>query len=247
MLSNPSPSISRPVGVTSHTTPLAIRREAGGEASVNSVWRRRSVGSKLCAKILSELCVLCERKTFTKYVSSPIGVTSHITPLAIRRGAGGEASVNSVCRRCSVGSKLCAKMLSELCVLCERKTFTKYVSSPIGVTSHITPLAIRRGAGGEASVNSVCRRCSVGSKLCAKMLSELCVLCERKTLYEVCKQPNRGNLTYYSPPYGGGAGGGASRFAGEVTVHSVRDNVFLSSKPFKKKKRPSTRSTVISE
>ena len=105
MLSNPSPSISRPVGVTSHTTPLAIRRGAGGEASVNSVCRRRSVGSKLCAKMLSELCVLCERKTFTKYVSSPIGVTSHITPLSIRRGVGGEASVISVCRRRSVGSK----------------------------------------------------------------------------------------------------------------------------------------------
>ena len=28
------------------------------------------------------------------------------------------------------------------------------------------------------------------------------------------KQPNRGNLTYYSPPFGGGAGGGASRFGG---------------------------------
>ena len=64
-------------------------------------------------------------------------------------------------------------MLSELCVLCERKTFTKYVSSPIGVTSHITPLAIRRGAGGEA-------------------------------------KSNRGNLTYHSPPYGGGEGGGAN-------------------------------------
>ncbi len=24
-----------------------------------------------------------------------------------------------------------------------------------------------------------------------------------------CKQPNRGNLTFHSPPYGGGAGGGA--------------------------------------
>ena len=72
-----------------------------------------------------------------------------------------------------MGSKLCAKMLSELCVLCERKTFTKYVSSPIGVTSHITPLAIRRGAGGEA-------------------------------------KSGRGNLTYHSPPYGGGEGGGAN-------------------------------------
>ena len=28
------------------------------------------------------------------------------------------------------------------------------------------------------------------------------------------KQPNRGNLTYHSPPYGGGAGGGA-------TVHTL--------------------------
>ena len=50
MLSNPSPSISRPVGVTSHTTPLSIRRGVGGEASVISVCRRRSVGSKQCAK-----------------------------------------------------------------------------------------------------------------------------------------------------------------------------------------------------
>ena len=30
-------------------------------------------------------------------------------------------------------------------------------------------------------MNSVCRRPSVGSKLCAIMLSELCALCERKT------------------------------------------------------------------
>ena len=50
MLSNTSPSISRPVGVTSHTTPLSIRRGVGGEASVISVCRRRSVGSKLCVK-----------------------------------------------------------------------------------------------------------------------------------------------------------------------------------------------------
>ena len=77
-----------------------------------------------------------------------------------------------------MGSKLCAKMLSELCVLCERKTFTKYVSSPIGVTSHITPLAIRRGAGGEA-------------------------------------KSNRGNLTFHSPPYGGGARGRGRSGKGE--------------------------------
>ena len=45
-LNNPSPPITRPIGVTSHTTPLSIRRGAGGEATVNSVCRRRSVGSK---------------------------------------------------------------------------------------------------------------------------------------------------------------------------------------------------------
>ena len=49
MFSSSSPIISRLIGVTSHTTPLSIRRGAGGEASVNSVCRRRSVGSKLCA------------------------------------------------------------------------------------------------------------------------------------------------------------------------------------------------------
>ena len=62
MFSGPSPIISRPKGVTSHTTPLSIRRGAGGEASVISVCRRPSVGSKLCANMLSELCALCERK-----------------------------------------------------------------------------------------------------------------------------------------------------------------------------------------
>ena len=46
MFSSLSPSISRPIGVTSHTTPLSIRRGAGGEASVKSVCRRPSVGSK---------------------------------------------------------------------------------------------------------------------------------------------------------------------------------------------------------
>ena len=37
MLSSASPSITGSVGVTSHTTPLSIRRGAGGEAAVSSV------------------------------------------------------------------------------------------------------------------------------------------------------------------------------------------------------------------
>ena len=45
---------------------------------------------------------------------------------------------------------------------------------------------------------------------------------ERKNLYEVCKQPNRGNLTYHAPPCGGGVGGGA-------TVLWVRNSALMSS------------------
>ena len=41
-------------------------------------------------------------------------------------------------------------------------------SSVVGVASVITPLSIRRGVGGEASVASVCRRPSVGSKRAQK-------------------------------------------------------------------------------
>ena len=59
-------------------------------------------------------------------------------------------------------------------------------------------------------------------EMCAKMLSELCALCERKNLYEVCKQPNRGNLTYHAPPCGGGVGGGA-------TVLWVRNSALMDS------------------
>ena len=81
---------------------------------------------------------------------------------------------------------------------------TPHTSRPIGVTSHTTPLSNRRGAGGEASVNSVCRRPSVGSKRWWKSsvksvwsVRERNVLRERKTSYASHKQANRGNLTYY--------------------------------------------------
>ena len=54
-----------------------------------------------------------------------------------------------------MGSKLCANMFCYICVFCERKNSMTCVSSPVGVTSHTTPLSIRRGVGGEASVRSV--------------------------------------------------------------------------------------------
>ena len=74
MLSNPSPSISRPVGVTSHTTPLSIRRGVGGEASVFSVCRRRSVCSK-CAPKTSVNSVRSVREKTPQRFSSVLSLT----------------------------------------------------------------------------------------------------------------------------------------------------------------------------
>ena len=82
MFSSLSPSISRPIGVTSHTPPLSIRRGAGGEASVNSVCRRPSVGSKLCAKMLCKLCGLCERKKYPTWENEMSSVREK-TPLQL--------------------------------------------------------------------------------------------------------------------------------------------------------------------
>ena len=45
-------------------------------------------------------------------------------------------------------------------------------------------------------------------EMCAKRLSELCALCERKNLYEVCKQPNRGISVITPLPAGEGLGEG---------------------------------------
>ena len=68
MFSSLSPSISRPIGVTSHTTPLSIRRGAGGEASVNSVCRRRSVSSKRWLKSSVKSVSSVREKTLQRVV-----------------------------------------------------------------------------------------------------------------------------------------------------------------------------------
>jgi len=62
MFSGPSSISSRLIGVTSHTTPLSIRRGVGGEASVNSVCRRRSVGSNCAQKCsVNSVCSVREK------------------------------------------------------------------------------------------------------------------------------------------------------------------------------------------
>ena len=92
------------------------------------------------------------------------------------------------------------------------------ISRPVGVTSHTTPLSIRRGAGGEASVISVCRRRSVSSKRWLKCSVNSVSSVREKNPHAPCKQPSRGNLTFHSPPYGGGAGWGLNK----ATLHSTQ-------------------------
>ena len=62
IFSGPSSISSRLIGVTSHTTPLSIRRGARGEASVTSVCRRRSVGSNCAQKCsVNSVCSVREK------------------------------------------------------------------------------------------------------------------------------------------------------------------------------------------
>ena len=68
---------------------------------------------------------------------SLVGVTSHTTPLSIRRGAGGEASVFSVCRRPSVGSK-CAQKSSVNSVRSVRDKTPHYEYPTIFLSQKIT-------------------------------------------------------------------------------------------------------------
>ena len=55
--------------------------------------KRAQRGSVKSVSSVRERNTLCERKNSTKYASRLIGVTSHTTPLSIRRGVGGEAAV----------------------------------------------------------------------------------------------------------------------------------------------------------
>ena len=114
--------------------------------------------------------------------------------------------MNSVCRRRSVGSKLCAKMLSELCALCERKNSpaclknvlfltentdeqntqrpTETLSQPItqSVTANrgLTPSPSPNGEGSDHRDTPVCPPYD-------------------SYVFSSYQQANRGNLSYYSP------------------------------------------------
>ena len=158
IFSGPSSISSRLIGVTSHTTPLSIRRGVGGEASVTSVCRRRSVGSNCAQKCsVNSVCSVREKtpqrfvcvlyhtvvafffsqkntdeqntRYFTETLSQPISqnLTANrgLTPSPSPNGEGSDHRVTPI--------------------------YSPILSSPVWVTSHTTPLSIRRGAGGEAS------------------------------------------------------------------------------------------------
>ena len=101
---------------------------------------------------------------FTETLSQPI--SQNLTAIFSSNAlcylyAGGLLWARNVCQKGSVRSVSSVR----------EKTSTKYASSPVGVTSHTTPLPAGEGLG-EGPL-------SCGLKLCAKNLRELCVLCER--------------------------------------------------------------------
>ena len=123
----------------------SVTANVSWKASVNSVCRRRSVCSKRAQKGSVNSVRSVREKTpqrVTCVSSHREGVfyfsqkntdeqnTQHSTetlsqPItqSVTANVSWKASVNSVCRRPSVGSKLGAKRLSELCALCERKNY----------------------------------------------------------------------------------------------------------------------------
>ena len=182
MFSGPSPIISRPKGVTSHTTPLSIRRGVGGEASVNSVCRRPSVGSKRAPKNSVNSVRSVREKTAQQDSSVPFLIEgtfyfSQIYTDGQNTQGFTETLSQQISQNVTANRSLtpCPSPIGEGVIteipLHALQMFSgpsPIISRPKGVTSHITPLSIRRGAGGEASVNSVCRRPSVGSKRAPK-------------------------------------------------------------------------------
>ena len=146
MFSGPSSISSRLIGVTSHTTPLSIRRGAGGEASVTSVCRRRSVCSKCAPKTsvnsvrsVRDKTPHCESQAFffsqiyTEEQNTQPTEASPPAPLRMERGVITEIP---------------------LYVLRMFSSPSPFISRPKGVTSHTTPLSIRRGVGGEAGFST---------------------------------------------------------------------------------------------
>ena len=153
------------------------------------------MGSKLCAKKLRELCVLCERKNSPACCLCVVSYSGSVLFLTEEHRRTEHTKAHRDIKSTDITERYSQQKASPptplrmergviteipLHVLQMFSSLSPSISRPKGVTSHTTPLSIRRGAGGEASVISVCRRPSVSSKLCAKRVCQICEFCERK-------------------------------------------------------------------
>ena len=138
------------------------------------------MGSKLCAKRLRELCVLCERKNSAASLIGLISSRGCVLFLTEKHRRTEHAAFHRDIKSTDITERYSQQKASPptplrmergviteipLHVLQMFSSLSPSISRPKGVTSHTTPLSNRRGAGGEASVISVCRRPSVSSKL----------------------------------------------------------------------------------
>ena len=154
MFSSPSPFISRPKGVTSHTTPLSIRRGAGGEASVISVCRRPSVSSKRCAKGSVKSVSSVREKTPQRF-SSILSLT--------------------------VGAFYFSQIYTdEQNTQRPTETLSQPITQNVTATESLTPSPSPNGEGSEYRDTPVCPPYD-------------------SYVFSSCQQASRGNLTYYSP------------------------------------------------
>ena len=133
-------------------------------------------GLEMCAKNLRELCALCERKNLPSK-SRNYSFSNRKTQKNRTHSIPQRHQVNRFHRTLQpTEASPPAPLRMERGVITEIPLYvihafsvsSPFLSRPIGVTSHTTPLSIRRGVGGEASVFSVCRRRSVGSKCAPK-------------------------------------------------------------------------------
>ena len=154
MFSGPFPISSRPKGVTSHTTPLSIRRGAGGEASVNSVCRRPSVGSKRAQKNSVNSVRSVREKTPQKVSSVPFLI----------EGAFYFSQNNT----------------DEQNTLHFTETLSQPISQNVTANRSLTPSPSPNGEGSNHRDTPTCPP-----------------NVQQPISYH--QQPNRGNLTYYSP------------------------------------------------
>ena len=100
--------------------------------------------------------------------------------------------------------------------------------SLVGVTSHITPLPAGEGLG-EGPLSCGIETVRKEALLNLWVLWEINLPSVRdKPPHASNKQPHRGNLTFHSPPYGGGAGGGASVFLAQCTYFISNSFISLS-------------------